>query len=75
MQLEKQVPTCGVFCLFVCWFVYWWFSSKELWEYWLVHIDVPPTGLQTPSTPWVLSLFLSLETLCSVQWMTVSIHF
>jgi hypothetical protein len=67
IQLEPQVPPCVFFD--------WWFSSKELWEYWLVHIDVPPTGLQTPSTPWVLSLFLSLETLCSVQWMTVSIHF
>ena len=24
--------------------------------YWLVHIVVPPIGLQTPSVPWVLSL-------------------
>jgi hypothetical protein len=32
-------------------------------------------GLQTPSAPWVLSLAPSLETLCSVQWMAVSIHF
>jgi hypothetical protein len=24
--------------------------------YWLVHIVVPPIGLQTPSAPWVLSL-------------------
>jgi hypothetical protein len=32
-------------------------------------------GLQTPSAPWVLSLALSLGTLCSVQWMIVSIHF
>jgi hypothetical protein len=32
-------------------------------------------GLQTPSVPWVLSLALSLGTLCSVQWMAVSIHF
>jgi hypothetical protein len=23
---------------------------------WLVHIAVPPMGLQTPSSPWVLSL-------------------
>jgi hypothetical protein len=29
----------------------WWFSSKELWGDWLVHIDVPPMGLQTPSAP------------------------
>ena len=24
--------------------------------YWLVHIVVPPIGLQTPLAPWVLSL-------------------
>jgi hypothetical protein len=28
--------------------------------------------LQTPSTPWVLSLALSF---CSLQWITVNIHF
>ena len=39
------------------------------------HIAVPPMGLQTPSAPWVLSLAPSLGTLCSVQWMAVSIHF
>jgi hypothetical protein len=43
--------------------------------YWLVRIVVPPIGLQTPSAPWVLSLAPSLGTLCSVQWMVVSIHF
>jgi hypothetical protein len=43
--------------------------------YWLVHIVVPPIGLQTPSAPWVLPLAPSLETLCSVQWMAESIHF
>ena len=43
--------------------------------YWLVHIDVPLMGLQTPSAPWVLSPAPSLGTLCSVQWMTVSSHF
>ena len=32
-------------------------------------------GLQTPSAFWVLSLAPSLGTLCSVQWMTVSLHF
>jgi hypothetical protein len=42
---------------------------------WLVHIDVPPMGLQTPSAPWVLSLASPLGTLCSVQRMAVSIHF
>jgi hypothetical protein len=32
-------------------------------------------GLQTSSATWVLSLAPSLGTLCSVQWMSVSIHF
>ena len=67
MQLEPWVPPCVLFG--------WWFSPWELWGYWLVHIVVPPMGLQTPSAPWVLSLAPSLGTLCSVQWMTVSIHF
>jgi hypothetical protein len=47
----------------------------ELWVYCLVHIVVPPMGLQTPSSPWVISLAPSLGTLCSTQWMAVSIHF
>jgi hypothetical protein len=53
----------------------WWFSTWELWEYWLAHIVVPPLGLQTPSAPWVLSLAPPLGNLCSVQWLAVSIHF
>jgi hypothetical protein len=32
-------------------------------------------GLQIPSAPWILSLTPSLGTLCSIQWMAVSIHF
>jgi hypothetical protein len=40
----------------------------------LVHIVVSPMGLQTPSAPWVLSLSPPLGTLCSVQWMAVSIY-
>jgi hypothetical protein len=32
-------------------------------------------GLQTLLAPWLLSLALSLGTLCSVQCMIVSIHF
>jgi hypothetical protein len=67
IQLEPHVPPCDFFD--------WWFSSKELWGYGLVHIDVPPMGLQTPSYPWVLSLAPSLGTLCSIQWMIVSINF
>jgi hypothetical protein len=67
MQLEPWVPRFVVFG--------WWFSPWELWGYWLVHIAVSPMGLQTPSAPWVLSLAPSLETLCSVQWMAVSLHF
>ena len=48
MQLESGVPPCLLFG--------WWFSPWEFWGYWLVHIVVPPMGLQTPSAPWVLSL-------------------
>jgi hypothetical protein len=66
MQLEPWVPTCVVFG--------WWSSPWELCWYWLVHIIVPPMGLQTPSAPWVLSLYPSLGTLYSVPWMAVSIH-
>jgi hypothetical protein len=43
MQLETQVPPCVFFD--------WWFSLRELWAYWLVHIVVPPIGLLTPSAP------------------------
>jgi hypothetical protein len=35
--------------------------------YWLVHIDVPPIGLQTPLAPWLLSLGPSLGTLYFIQ--------
>jgi hypothetical protein len=35
--------------------------------YWLVHIVVPPIGLQTPLGPWVLSLAPSLGVLYSIQ--------
>jgi hypothetical protein len=52
-----------------------WFSPRKLWGYWLVHIDIPPMGLQTPSAPWVLSLAPSLGKLLLVQWRIVSIHF
>jgi len=51
----------------------WWFSPWEFWWVWLVDIVVLPMELQTPSAPSVLSLNHHLETLCSVQWMTVSI--
>jgi hypothetical protein len=59
-------------CVLPCVFFGWWFSLRELWGYWLVYIVIPPRGLQTSSAPWVLSLAPSL---CSVQWMAVSIHF
>jgi hypothetical protein len=65
MQLEPWVPPCVLFG--------WWFNPWELWGYWLVHIVVPPMGLQTPSAPWVLSLAPSLGTLYSVQWWAASI--
>jgi hypothetical protein len=67
MQLGSQVPPCVFFD--------WWFSPREPWEYWLVHIVVPPMGLHTRSVPWVISLAPPLETLCSIQKMTMSIYF
>jgi hypothetical protein len=67
IELEPQVPPCVFFD--------WWFSSKELWMYWLFHIDVPPVELQTPSGPWVLSPDPSSGTLCCIQWIAVSIYF
>ena len=60
MQLEPWVPPCVLFG--------WWFGPWELWGYWLVHIVVPPMGLQIPSAPWVLSLAPSLGTQ-SHGWM------
>jgi hypothetical protein len=39
--------------------------ETQLWEsYWLLHIVVPPIGLQTPLALWVLSLGPSLGALC-----------
>jgi hypothetical protein len=49
--------------------------ETQLWGYWLVHIVDPPIGLQTPLAPWGLSLAPPLGALCSIQKMTVSIHF
>ena len=66
MWLEPWISPCVLFG--------WCFSPWELWVYWLVHIVVPPMGLQTPSALWVLSLPTSLGTLCSIQWLAVSIH-
>ena len=45
----------------------WWFNPRELWRYWLVHIVVPPIGLQIPSAPSVLSLAPPLGALWSIQ--------
>jgi hypothetical protein len=44
--------------------------ETQLWlllvvGYWLVHIVVPPIGLQIPLAPWVLPLAPSLGALCS----------
>jgi hypothetical protein len=38
----------------------------ETWGCWLVHIVVPPIGLQTPSAPWVLSLAPPMGALCCI---------
>ena len=40
MKLESQVPP---YVFFDC-----WFSPKELWGYWLVHIVFPPKGVANP---------------------------
>jgi hypothetical protein len=40
MQLEPRDPQHVYFG--------WWFSLRDLWRYWLVHIVVSPMGLQTP---------------------------
>jgi hypothetical protein len=66
MGLELWVPSCVIFG--------WWFSPWDLWNFWWVHIVVPSMGLQVPSAPWVLSLAPPLGTLCSVQWLPLSIH-
>ena len=70
MQLEPWVPTCVFFN--------WLFSPRELWGYWLVHIVVPPTGLQAPSAPWVFKpIFISAWALVSVSrwWLNSVIQF
>ena len=41
--------------------------ETQFWGYWLIHIVVPPIGLQNPLAPWVLSLAPSLGALCSIQ--------
>ena len=38
----------------------------------VVHIIIPPMGLQTSSGPWVLSLAAPFGTLCPVSWLVVS---
>ena len=50
-------------------------ETRALGGYWLVHIFVPPIGLQIPLAPWVLSLAPPLGALWSIQQLTVSIHF
>jgi hypothetical protein len=65
MQLESWVPPCVL--------LDWWLSTWELWGVWLVDNVVLPMGLQTPSTPTVLSLTPLLRKLCSVQWLAKSI--
>jgi hypothetical protein len=42
-------------------------ASDMRWGYWLVHIVVPPIGLQIPLAPWVLSLAPPLGALWSIQ--------
>jgi hypothetical protein len=41
--------------------------DKSSGSYWVVHIVVPPIGLQIPLAPWVLSLAPPLGALWSIQ--------
>ena len=43
MHLEHWSPPCVLFDL--------WFSPWKLWEYWVIHILIPPVALQTSSAP------------------------
>jgi hypothetical protein len=72
MQLEPWVPP---FVLLLLLFLIGSLVKGSSGWYWLVHIIVPPMELQTPLAPLVLSLVPSLESLCFVKWMVVSIHF
>jgi hypothetical protein len=51
--LEPWVPPCVLFG--------WWFSPRELWSYWLVHIVVPPMGLQIQLFIHSIYILLKLE--------------
>ena len=68
MPLFPVMANQAIFC-YIC------SQRYKLWGHWLVHIDVPPIGLQIPSAPWVLSLASPLGALCSILQMTVSTHF
>ena len=55
--------------------IFWYICSwrHELWRYCLVHIVVPPIGLQTPSAPWILSLATLLGSyVLSNKWLWAS---
>ena len=60
MWLEPWVPPCVLFR--------WWFSTWELWGDWLVHIVVPPMGLQTTQVNHMKSIY-------NVIWSFISITF
>jgi hypothetical protein len=66
MQLEPWVRPSVFFD--------WWLSPRELYGV-LVSSYFSPMGLETSSAPWILSLAPLFGTVCSVQWMAVSIYF
>ena len=66
MQLESWVPPCVL--------LGWWFSPWKFWGIWLVDIVVLPMELQTQLL-WSFFLTPPLGSLCSVQWLAVSICF
>jgi hypothetical protein len=63
----------GSMSLFMC-TLEWWFSPWEFWGIRLIDIVVLLMGLQTPLAHSVLPLIPLLGSLCSVRWLTTSIH-
>jgi hypothetical protein len=73
MQLELWVPLCVLFG--------WWFSPREFWGYWLVHVVVPPMRLKPLQLLWLwffmticiwigkrLTSDIFISDLCSICW-------
>jgi hypothetical protein len=66
IQLEPQVPPCVFFDGGIV--------PRSFWGYWLVHIDVPPMGLQTPSAPWPTSFLMGEQDQAVVTTDPANLH-